>query len=86
MVAEQGGAGADRVEGPRLADLMVGRPVKLQGLLGVAERLAVAALQFTRGGEKEVGGALAGVVAESDPASELAETEVKLEALLPVLS
>jgi salicylate biosynthesis isochorismate synthase/menaquinone-specific isochorismate synthase len=27
-----------------------------------------------------------GVVAESDPASELAETEVKLEALLPVLS
>ena len=27
-----------------------------------------------------------GVVADSDPAAELAETEVKLEALLPVLS
>jgi hypothetical protein len=43
---------------------VAGRPVQLQGLPGVAERLAVAALQFTRRGEKEVGGALADVVAE----------------------
>jgi salicylate biosynthesis isochorismate synthase/menaquinone-specific isochorismate synthase len=27
-----------------------------------------------------------GIVADSDPAAELAETEVKLEALLPVLA
>src|ERR1700678_4212736 len=64
MLAEQGAVPADRVEGIRLAGLVAGGPVQLQGALRVVEGLAVMALPFKCGGVIVVGGALAGLVTE----------------------
>ncbi len=64
MVAELGVRPADRVECIGLPGPVVGRPVQVEGLIGVVQRLPVTPAAFKHQGENVAGAGLAGAAVD----------------------